>query len=332
MGSVCPLALWDEPWGSERVFSRSINSRCSVMSALLPAVSIIIPVYNRAASIGRALASVVAQSVDDWELIVVDDGSTDNTPDIVAALDESRLRLIRHPVNRGAAAARNTGIAAARGRYIAFLDSDDEWMPLKLQVQLHVLDAPDGPDAVTGGFIMHRKTDGATTVRHPSSDPRGWFYAFLDGCYVAPGSTLMVRRSCFETVGAMDETLPRFEDWDWFFRFIATYRFVCMNDVLAVIHVGNYPGFATVARSARLLAERQRQHILDVAGHRGWRRFCASLAIELVVAALRNRMPVRACGHFARAMVYDPVRALRLFKRLPGRLRSGTGTVGSGIA
>lgn len=92
-----------------------------------PAVSIILPVYNRRHVLQRAIDSVVAQSFEDWELVVVDDGSTDGTPESLAGSD-SRIRLIRQ-TNRGAAAARNRGIAEARGQFIAFLDSDDAWLP-----------------------------------------------------------------------------------------------------------------------------------------------------------------------------------------------------------
>src|SRR5690348_15078750 len=104
--------------------------------APMPRVSVIVPVFNRAATIGRAVASVVVQTMADWELIVVDDGSADDPAGALAALSDARLRLLRHERNRGAAAARNTGIAAARAPLIAFLDSDDEWLPEKLARQV----------------------------------------------------------------------------------------------------------------------------------------------------------------------------------------------------
>lgn len=93
----------------------------------LPLVSVILPTYNRAYCIAPAIASVLRQTHSNLELIIVDDCSTDNTAEIVNAMDDDRVRLIRHERNRGAAAARNTGIAAARAALIAFQDSDDEW-------------------------------------------------------------------------------------------------------------------------------------------------------------------------------------------------------------
>src|SRR5215510_16423618 len=100
-----------------------------------PTVSVIIPTFNRQ-TIGRALSSVLRQSRKDLEVIIVDDASTDNSLDQVCRSDDRRIKIIAHRVNRGAAAARNTGIRAARGNYIAFLDSDDLWAPNKLERQL----------------------------------------------------------------------------------------------------------------------------------------------------------------------------------------------------
>jgi len=105
-----------------------------------PTVSVIISTYNRAHLIGRAIQSVLNQTYQDFEVIVVDDGSTDNTEEIVKSFNDPRIRYIRHEKNKGAAAARNTGIKAARGKYIAFQDSDDEWLPEKLEKQMKVFE------------------------------------------------------------------------------------------------------------------------------------------------------------------------------------------------
>src|SRR5262245_33280431 len=111
----------------------------------LAAVSVIIPVFARASTIGRAIESVIAQTFSDYEIVVIDDGSTDDTVERVEALSLERLRLIRHDRNRGAAAARNTGIRAARGRWIAFLDSDDIWTSTeKLSRQVAALQQAGG--------------------------------------------------------------------------------------------------------------------------------------------------------------------------------------------
>src|SRR5262245_51722410 len=108
-----------------------------------PKVTVVIPVFNRAQAVQRAVASVLAQTCQDFEIIVVDDGSTDSTPAVVAALSDPRLTLIRHERNRGGSAARNTGYRAGSAPFVAFLDSDDEWLPTKLERQLEVFDNAD---------------------------------------------------------------------------------------------------------------------------------------------------------------------------------------------
>jgi glycosyltransferase involved in cell wall biosynthesis len=123
-----------------------------------PVVSIIMPVFNRRYLIGRAIDSVKHQSYTDWELIIVDDGSTDGTPDAIDTSD-SRIRVLRQK-NAGANAARNTGIAASRGRYIAFLDSDDEWLPHFLALTCAFLEHhPD--EAFVATEFLEQSTDGS---------------------------------------------------------------------------------------------------------------------------------------------------------------------------
>jgi glycosyltransferase involved in cell wall biosynthesis len=102
-------------------------------------VSVVLPTFNRGYCLERAIRSVLGQTYPDWELIVVDDGSTDDTQAVLESFKDPRIRVFRHSVNRGVAAARNTGLAAARGEFIAFLDSDDEWRPDKLTKQLDVM-------------------------------------------------------------------------------------------------------------------------------------------------------------------------------------------------
>ena len=117
-------------------------------------VSVILPLYNRAESIVGAINSVLDQTYRNLELIVVDDASTDQSIELVEAISDPRIRLLRHETNQGAAAARNTGIEAAKGGYVAFQDSDDEWLPEKLDKQMQVfLAAPEGVGAVYCGFV-----------------------------------------------------------------------------------------------------------------------------------------------------------------------------------
>ncbi len=98
-----------------------------------PTVSVVIPTYNRAHLVGRAIQSVLNQTYHDFEIIIVDDGSIDNTEDVVKSLNDPSIRYTRHDQNRGGSAARNTGIKMARGEYVAFQDSDDEYLPEKVE-------------------------------------------------------------------------------------------------------------------------------------------------------------------------------------------------------
>ncbi len=123
-----------------------------------PRVTVVIPVRNRAALLRRALNSVRAQTVGDWEAVVVDDASSDRPEEVVAALGDRRIRVLRRPLPGGPGAAREAGIAAARGRFAAFLDSDDEWMPEKLGWQLRRLEAPGGPAVHVAATIQRGHT------------------------------------------------------------------------------------------------------------------------------------------------------------------------------
>ena len=116
------------------------------------AVSVIMPVFNAADVLPRAVASVRAQTWQRWELLLIDDGSSDDSAAVAAGLaaQDPRIRLLRQPRNTGAAAARNAGLRHARGRYIAFLDADDEWLPEKLALQLHFMQAQGAAFSYTG--------------------------------------------------------------------------------------------------------------------------------------------------------------------------------------
>src|SRR5919106_1816578 len=119
----------------------------------MPKVSVIIPTYNRVESLPLAIKSVLAQTFQDFEIIVVDDASHDNTPAVIARFNDERIRYIRHDTNKKISASRNTGVLNSRGSYIAFLDDDDEWLSEKLQLEVDLLDnSPLKTGAVYTGF------------------------------------------------------------------------------------------------------------------------------------------------------------------------------------
>jgi glycosyltransferase involved in cell wall biosynthesis len=190
-----------------------------------PSISVIIPAYNRSGTIARAVHSVLVQTFRDLEVLVVDDGSTDATCEVVQQIGDVRIRLIRHDRNQGAAQARNTGMKAAAGKYIALLDSDDEWLGDKLQIQLEAFTraAPDQKACLTAFERVDRRF-GSVIQISKSLDRKKLFLA----CDVAP-STLLFERSVLDKIGYMDTTFIRYEDWDWLLRYCAEYRFLSVE-------------------------------------------------------------------------------------------------------
>ena len=178
-------------------------------------VSVVIPVFNRARLVRRAIDSVLAQRIDGVELIAVDDGSTDGTAASLAAYRDAITVITQE--NRGVSAARNAGTARARGRYIAFLDSDDCWLPGKLAAQLSLFSAnPEAQICQTDEIWIRNGVRVNPKRRHQK--PSGWiFEPSLALCLVSPSAVMMHRR-LWEEMGGFDESLPACEDYDMWLR------------------------------------------------------------------------------------------------------------------
>lgn len=178
-------------------------------------VSIIIPTYNRAQLLPRALETVLSQTYKDFEVIVVDDGSTDNTPEIMKQF-EGRVKYIRKE-NGGSASARNRGIEESKGEYIAFLDSDDYWMPEKLAEQVKILDAYPKVGIVYGRMpIVNEKGERLGTK--PAGVSGKNFKELLEVWGDLPTSTVMTRKVCFDKAGMFDTALATMQDIDMWLR------------------------------------------------------------------------------------------------------------------
>ncbi len=198
-----------------------------------PMVSVIIPTFNRRELLMRAVDSALSQTLGEIEVIIVDDGSTDGTEELFASCRDPRVRyhLLEH---RGACAARNAGLDLARGRYIAFLDSDDRWAPNKLEMQKQQLEA-SGADAVFCAFMRH---DGADAVRFPAADtPEGQIsYQQLLGGNLVSTQTIFGTAECLKQV-RFDERFPRMQDWEYAIRLAQRCRLFYFSDVLAELFV-----------------------------------------------------------------------------------------------
>lgn len=200
-------------------------------------VSVIIPTFNRAGMVTRAVASVLYQTYRDFEIIVVDDGSRDATPGVLKQFHD-RIITLSHPRNQGVSAARNTGLRAAGSPLIAFLDSDDYWLPQKLAVQTAFFE--EQPQAVacqTEEYWMRngRRVNPREKHRKPSGDI---FEPSLRLCLVSP-SAVMLKRTLIDEVGPFDESLPACEDFDLWLRISSIYPVHLIGEYLVVKEGGH---------------------------------------------------------------------------------------------
>lgn len=202
-----------------------------------PTVSIIIPTYNREQLIARSVKSVLNQTYQDFEIIIVDDASTDNTEEVVSSFNDERIRYVRHEENRGEAAARNTGIKAAKCNYIAYQDSDDEWLPEKLARQMELLEnAPPEVGVIYTGFWKmenHRRT--YIPFSWVSQKNGNIHKELLNGNFIG-SPVVLVKKECFDRVGLFDERLSNLVDWEMWLRISKRYHFRCVDEPLAIAH------------------------------------------------------------------------------------------------
>jgi glycosyltransferase involved in cell wall biosynthesis len=209
-----------------------------------PKVSVVIPVFNRRVTVRRAIESVLAQTCQDFEIIVVDDGSTDATAASVAALADHRITLIRHERNRGGSAARNTGIRASSGPYVAFLDSDDAWLPAKLERQLEMFERSSDRVGLVYTGAERIYADGSISQHIPRRHAN-LVRPLLSLNVIGGTSVGMVRRDVLETLGGFDESLPSSQDLDLWFRVFELFGIAFVPEVLVRIASGNDRGRIT---------------------------------------------------------------------------------------
>lgn len=202
----------------------------------MPLVSVIIPTFNRARFVGRAIDSVLSQTFQDFELIVVDDGSTDGTAELLSK-NYPNIRIFLQP-NRGVASARNLGIRNASGELIAFLDSDDEWLPRKLEKQVSLYDSHEP------FFICHSDEiwirNGCELKQQAKHKKQGgrFFERALERCLISP-SSVIISRALLDKVGLFDESLLAAEDYDMWLRITAFHTVRFVEEALIIKHGGH---------------------------------------------------------------------------------------------
>lgn len=242
-----------------------------------PAFSVVVPTYDRPELVARAVASVLAQDFADFELLVVDDASPRDPAPSLARFDDSRLRLIRRPVNGGAAAALNTGISEAKGRLVSFLGDDDQLYPTFLGVTHEVFE--QAPPSVgftwTGVRVVEDTPEGKRLVEEGAWTPdfrdRAEAYrGFLLERRIGSNCGVTVRADALREIGGFDETMRRAEDTDFFLRLVRRHDFVAIPSTQVKVHHHAGPRLTTYdrefARSYERILETNADALAEDAG------------------------------------------------------------------
>jgi glycosyltransferase involved in cell wall biosynthesis len=197
-----------------------------------PLVSVIIPVYNRKDLLPRTLKSIVNQTYKHLEILVIDDGSSEDIKSVADSFNDPRIRYFRHNRNKGVAAARNTGLKEAKGDFIAFLDSDDEYMPKKTEKQVSIFfeNSSDNTGVVYCGIFMRREDSGYPKYRLNYPKFCKWNF-FLQ--------QILVKRTAVEKVGLFDTAFPQTDDTDFIFRLSHICNFRGIPEPLVVKYKAN---------------------------------------------------------------------------------------------
>lgn len=200
-----------------------------------PTVSVVIPTYDRPKKLLRAVKSVLNQSFKNFEIIVVNDFPNNDVRDVLP--DRDSLHYIQHDENRGAPVARNNGILAARGEYIALLDDDDIWKPSKLERQLERFDEVSDEYGLvyTGRDIIQENEVVETYI----PEHEGWIYSTLLHKNIIPSETPLIRRECFGEIGLFDPGFQSSQDWDLWLRIAKEYKIAAVSESLAVSYEGH---------------------------------------------------------------------------------------------
>jgi glycosyltransferase involved in cell wall biosynthesis len=271
-----------------------------------PTISVIIPTYNRAHMIGRAVRSVLSQTFQDFELIVVDDGSHDGTEDVIRRFGDARIRYLRHDVNKGAQAARNTGIDAVRGNYISFLDSDDEWRPDKLQRQMEIFNTNPHRLANLGVVLtgsQHVQLETNERSRPITYECYGDLYPEVFLRKVQGQMPALVRKDVLQQAGYYDESLPAAQDWDMLVRLAEICQFDVVREPVYVRYHHGGDHVRTTENAIKAYRMLFAKYATTFAAYPG---YTSRLRVYLSAACLKENAPREARREARLAMQLDP--------------------------
>lgn len=277
-----------------------------------PRVSVIVPAYNSAGYLPFAIDSVLSQTYGDWEIVIVDDGSTDHTQSLVESYRpklQDKLRYI-HQSNRGLPAARNQGIRCARGEFIALLDADDVWLPHRLERSVEVMDREPETGLVHARVV--RINARGSVIGQLRVEPK-----YMSG-HIAPYiytrrahivcPTVMFRRRCLDTAGWFDEVMRATEDRDLWFRIALGYKITYINEVLAYYRLS--PSSMTADLDRLLTAQLYfvAKHYKSGACTRLQQlQALGNIYRELGDSLFRGGAAAKALGNYVKAVGYNPL-------------------------
>lgn len=204
-----------------------------------PSVTVVIPTFNRLELLANAIRSVLNQTYQDFEIIVVDDASTESVESLIESISDPRIRLVQHSENLGEAASRNTALQDTRGKYVAFLDDDDEWFPEKLSKQVKILEsAGDEVAATYTAFLWFSWPEQKLVGSRCAPVTNGNFNRkLMVRNVVGTPSTVMVRKECLDKIGHFDPSIAYGVDHDLWMRIATSYRFHYIPEYLVKCHI-----------------------------------------------------------------------------------------------
>lgn len=201
----------------------------------MPRVSVVIPTYNRTDFVRPAILSVLNQTYQDFEIIVVDDGTTKNTSDLITALHSKKIKYIRHEYNKGEAETRNTGILNSNGQYIAFLDDDDEWFSEKLKLQVNKIEnSPQQIGLIYTGLLgcHYRENKLLYQWQYIPLHKGNTYYTLMKKNFIYTPSSVLIRRRCMEQIGLFNPEIAYGLDYDYWIRISEQFDFEYLAEPL----------------------------------------------------------------------------------------------------
>ena len=270
-------------------------------------VSAVIATYNRSSRLEGAIESALQQTYDELEIVVVDDGSTDDTSELLETYSKQpNFRTFRNDENRGQSFSKNKGTELAQGEFVAFLDDDDRWVPTKIEKQVRSLRAK--PDDYCGVYTGSKVTKGGTVISTTSPDKRGTLYPdILVYNTIETFSSVLIRTSCFDRVGGFDPEFHRAMDWDLYIRLAKQYRFECISEPLVerILHDENISGDLGYDLTVRdMVFEKYERDIRT--DSQIFRRFNAAMGKERALVCLQTDEQYQAIHHMLDAFVAVP--------------------------